>query len=328
MCSISKYLIFISLITLISCKRDLVTEVVNDGIPPNIPVGLTVVFAVDGEVKIEWQRNNEAGIDGYNIYKAINDTMNFLKTGFTKDNFFYDDSLEYDTTYFYRVTATDIFGLESKPSIIVSAKPVNKYKPLRVREPEINARNWTDTIKIVLNWKPSGETDIKNYLIYRSDKPGFDISSKTLLDSSVSFTYSDTTNIKILKQYFYKIVAQDKGGLTSRSSAELTDKVLDKPLPVFPAPNDTVDYFGEFKIKTAGAAARYKLIVKTNPFTGTIFEKDFSSNLGHTQISVPASNLVMDTYKTYYWQIFTFTVNDFNPNSISELSKFTIIHKQ
>jgi len=97
-----------------SCERNKISDPVDDFISPATPSNLKIFGAFDGQIGIEWNHNQESNLDGYIIYKSINNQNHFVKTGFTSNNYFIDGSLYYDSTYFYKVSAINKAGIESK----------------------------------------------------------------------------------------------------------------------------------------------------------------------------------------------------------------------
>ena len=77
-------------------------------------------------------------------------------------------------------------------------------------------------------------------------------------------------------------------------------------------------------IKTVMVPADYKIEILTNPFSGVYKEISFSSSEINKVIDVyyPSNNLL--SYKTYFVRIITFTNGSAEPNSISELTTFTL----
>ena len=152
-------IIFISSIIFLSCDRT--TEIIDDpGIPPSVPRGLRIFYASDGEIVIDWNSNSEPDVKGYNIYRRT-EFSDTVKIAFINDNFFFDDSLEYDTTYFYKITAVNLWNRESNFSSEVSAKPENEYNPETPFGLRINARNWENDISIFLYWIQNEESDVE-----------------------------------------------------------------------------------------------------------------------------------------------------------------------
>ena len=166
-------LLFLSTVVMLAgCERNNPSDVTGDGLPPAVPEGVKIYSAYDGEIVIVWNSNVEIDLKGYNVYRST-DSTNFDFIDFSDQNFYLDDSLDYTTKYYYRVTAIDIDNRESEPSHEVSAVPKNQYRPYAPRFPEINARNWIDNISVYLTWDPGYETDIAGFYIYRGLAPEF-----------------------------------------------------------------------------------------------------------------------------------------------------------
>ncbi len=233
------FIAFTILLFFYSCERPTNISNADDGIPPAVPSGLSVYFAGDGEIILDWQNNSEPDFDGYNIYRSTDDSI-FNKIIFTKNNYFYDDTLSYDTIYFYKITAVDIWGTESAATSIVSAQPVNKNKPGTPRYLSTSARNWEDNRSIYLNWQANYDSDIKQYNIYRGTNINFSSDSSSLVGSSIEPEFTDTFNLNLYTIYYYKVRALDKGDLLSDESEIVNDQIVGIPEVIFPLDNVTI----------------------------------------------------------------------------------------
>ena len=157
---------FLLSIIFLGCNRT--NQIVGDsGIPPAVPTGLRVYYSSDGEIGIDWNSSPEPDVKGYNIYRRTEFTS-AVKVAFVNDNFFFDDSLEYDTVYYYKVTAINLWNRESDSSAEVSAKPQNIYNPQKPVGLQINARNWEGDLSVYIYWLRNDESDIAGYNVYRS----------------------------------------------------------------------------------------------------------------------------------------------------------------
>lgn len=326
MLSFKNIFLFFLFLVLISCSRNEITELSDDGLPPAAPVNLVVYAAFDGQVGLSWQPNNEPDIYGYSIFRSKNDTLHFVFIQLTTNNYFIDVNLDYDSIYYYKINAVDKFHRESKFSQVVSAQPKNIYKPLRPQYVKIHARNIDDEKYILLNWSPSIDNDIHYYEIYRDTGNTVNIIPSNLIDTSSNNYYIDKKELKLLKKYSYSIIAVDKGGLKSEPSYSVSDIILNKPVLIFPLNNSVVNFTGEFKFRAVSMAADYKLVIQRNPVYGIIYEYDFSSDKTDTLITINLPNIYLEPYNTYYWRILTFTQKD-EPNSSSETFSFTFIPK-
>ncbi len=325
----SKICLLILIIFLSACEREKITEPIDDSIPPSIPAGLNVYGASDGEIGIEWTRNYESNLKGYNIYRSHGSTDNFLFIDFTTSDYYIDDSLDYNTTYYYKITAVNRIDKESGFSSIVSATPLNVYRPLTPYNVIAIARNRESDYSITLSWEKSLETDIKEYEIYRGDIEDFTTDSSTLHDIYISNSnsinnYTDTLDLEILKPYYYRVRAVDKGNLKSPFSNEVNDKVLDAPILTYPLDNGIIKDAFQFKFITASLPAEYKLVIQSNEIYGTVYEMNFELDKIKEEVSVYPSDLFLELNKKYYWRVLTYTVSSDQPNSYSNLCSFTV----
>lgn len=306
------------------CERTISGDDWNDNLPPAIPIDLFLFKASDGEIVIEWRKNSERDFSHYNIYRALNDTSSFSFLKKTNQNYFFDDSLFYDTTYFYNITAVDRYNMESSRSQIISALPINRYKPNAPRFVEINGRNWLGEESVYLSWEPNYETDVKNYYIYRSDAAAFNIDSSLLIGISHTIHYNDTSSLQIGKKYFYKITAVDNGGFESVPSGEVSDLVLPLADGIFPRGEVTVEGLLEFVVAPFPYACTIKIIVQENEFFGETWSKEISHTGGVDTIRLEANDFYMQRNKNYYWRIVTSSSEYFTPNSISSAIQFRV----
>lgn len=307
-----------------SCERPGSITSVDDGLPPAVPQGLFVYYASEGDIDIEWKKNNEPDLSHYNIYRRTN-KGNYSQVGSTENHYFFDDSLDYSETYFYKVTAVDDSGLESNFSEEISAQPINRYKPNRPNDFEVFGRNWNGRKYIFLKWMQNKESDVVYYNIYRSTEAEFNPDSSNLIDTSFFSTYEDTTVNELYTRYYYKISAVDKGGLISNASFESDDMILAVPQLIFPANNSRTRFFDYFKIISLSQPANYKVILQSNEFYGELWSKDFSSNLINDTLEIDLNYTYFEYNTKYFWRIVTYTKSSTQPNSITNLYSFTLI---
>ena len=317
------FIVFSFLLSLFGCERPTNITNVDDGIPPAVPSGLSVYFAGDGEVILDWLNNSEPDFKGYNIYRSTDSSVfNFIY--FTSDNIFYNDTLSYDTIYYYRITAIDVWGTESAASSTVSAQPLNKNKPHMPRFIGINARNWEDNRSVYLSWQANYDSDIKHYNIYRGTDNNFISDSSSFVGSSIEPEFTDTTNLSLYTMYYYKIRALDKGELLSDESSVVNDQIVGIPEVVLPLDKTESHGFTDFIIKAINVPATYEIIVQDNQFFGTFWDKQFDSNVTNDTISINFNPTYLTNNQTYYWRVAVYTSSSSEPNSISKLYQFTI----
>lgn len=308
-----------------SCNREKTDEPVNDGIPPNAPIGARSYLNSDGEIGFEWPANQQAGIKGYNVYKFVNDTVRQVASEYTTKNYYEEYYLEYDSTYYYRISAVDVFGLISKPSEFISFQPINRYKPYAPSQLMANGKNWFDNISFELRWHPAYDTDIKGYEIHRDTIAAFSVSDSSLIGFSTNNSFKDSSGLKILTDYYYKIISVDKGNLKSKVSFESNDIILNRPELIFPSNSESLDYFSTFEIKTAARPATYKLFIQANELFDVIYEKEFSNSQISSNIIISVGGLTLEAYKKYFWRVAAYTKDLTEVNSFSNVRSFTII---
>lgn len=318
----SSLIAFILLISFTRCGRDDLTAPLDNNTPPAIPSGLKIDGAFDGQIGISWVPNYEDNISGYNVYRSTGNQYNFNLVKSTTNNYYDDINLEYDSIYFYKVSAFNKSNLESGLSEPVSATPKNKYAPLQPYIVNINARNQDGIKSIFLSWSPSIDNDIDYYAVYR-DTTEFEVSDGSKLLAKISHTYySDTSDLILFQKYYYRISAVDRGNLKSPPTDAVFDYILDEPVLISPVNGSEVNEISGFKIKTASRQADYKLIIQNNPAGGTIKEIVFSPSEPAKEIMIYTENLQLEPYKTYFWRVLTFTNNNSEPNSFSGIFSF------
>ncbi len=321
---LKRYLLLLLFVIILipGCERNTPTEPGGDGIPPAVPTKVKVYSAYDGEIVIIWHANAEIDLKGYKIYRSTDSThFNFLD--FSDQNYYLDDSLNYDEKYFYRVSAVDIENRESNLSSVVSGIPKNIYPPFPPRFLQINARNWIGEKSIYLTWDPGYETDIAGFNIYRSTEPGFIPDSSNLNGFSNVASYSDTSDLSLITSYFYKIIAVDKGNLKSDPSSEISDMILPMAGIVYPVGTARTNIL-TFKFTAVPVAATYEITLQANPYFGQIWSKVLTTNIVNDTISVDYTGNSINYGVNYYWRVVTYTEDNSTPNSISPLYNFVL----
>jgi len=314
--------LFISGLFYFGCERPTESVDGDDKIPPGIPEGLRIYYASDGDIIIDWIFSSEPDIRHYNIYRST-DSLNYIYLDSSETDFYFDDSLDYFTRYYYKVTAEDYSGNESGFSEVISAMPENFYAPQTPRNILINGKNRNNRKSIFLNWDNNEESDVKEYNIYREETEGFTADTNSFIAFTAKNEYEDTSVSEFYRNYYYRIKAVDKGGLASTQSYEVHDMVLEEPVLLVPAHNSVVNSFSKFLFRGAGTPANYKLIVQTNEFFGEIWNSDIYSDLIYDTVEVNVPSGVFYYNTNYYWRVAAYSSGS-DPNSISTLNKFII----
>ncbi len=204
----------------------------STGEPPSAPTGLTAeanAVIGFGKIKLTWNRNDEADLAGYRIYRRLSGETSFgspigvrppSQTSYT------DTDLQVDTTYEYAVSAYNTLSQESDLSSIVSATPYYPDPPIA---PVISVTG--DNLpegRIDVSWSYGGSLEyVVNFELERKaeDEPSFTLLST--LDKSVT-TYNDT-GLTMGKLYTYRIRALDQWGRAGSYSNEDSDTPGEAP---------------------------------------------------------------------------------------------------
>ncbi len=313
--------ILIILFSINSCNRQTNISGPPSSLPPAVPLGVRIYYASDGEITVEWQQNQDINLNGYNVYRKT-DSTDFSLIFFTQNDYYFDDSLDYNTKYIYAISSVDIYGRESEKSDTVSAIPINRYHPDTPRGVTINARNWVGVKYIYLEWQPDFDTDVRRYNIYRSINSNFTADTSNFIGFSNNVSFSDSLNLQLYTEYFYKIKAVDNGGLKSQESNQVNDEILDIPEIIFPQDSFETDYFSNFLIMALDKPATYEVVVQRNEYFGEFYDKTIYTNITNDTLSIDFSPSYL-YYQTYYWRVITYS-NGSEPNSISKLYSFTL----
>ena len=83
-----------------------------DTTPPSPPTNLRTITG-DNRVDIDWDKNPERDVAGYNVYYAYSYNGKYTLIGTTQNTYFVDNGASNGTTYYYAVTAFDFNGNES-----------------------------------------------------------------------------------------------------------------------------------------------------------------------------------------------------------------------
>ncbi len=95
-----------------------------DNTPPAVPSGFIAAAVSMSRIDLDWANNTEVDFDYYSVYRSTTSgftpgTGNFVAN--TTVSAYSDTGLSANTTYYYKVTAVDLFGNESSASSEASA---------------------------------------------------------------------------------------------------------------------------------------------------------------------------------------------------------------
>ncbi len=215
-----------------------------DFTPPDKPSYIKV-SAMNGANKIEWASvpDRDSDLSGYRIYRKSSSFPEFIAVADLKkprkseaqlyiaekrkkssgvDKFYpvifeYIDNGLYNTmAYYYYVTAYDVKGNESSPTVTCEGTPCDKVPPVKVSGFKAESR----VSKITLKWRINKkERDLAGYYIYRraESQEKYDLIAEIKKPEINNF---EDLNLEYGVKYFYRISAFDESLNESIASEE------------------------------------------------------------------------------------------------------------
>lgn len=291
-------LLILSLVTfpLISCSE---ITAPADVFPPDSPKNFILIGGGDGQVHFRWEKNTEIDIQAYQLYRSINNIDSFKLLASLNQTEFLDRFLEYDSTYYYYLTAIDFAGNESLPTNIIDIQPLNLSAPQPPSRLLVQGYNNSllGALEVGISWIPPDIGDLKNYMIYRGLDSSFVPDVLSFLDSTDIAIYVDKS-VQINQRYYYKITAVDKGFKISLPSKAGTDIILSSPILVSPANNSRFGDPRTFKFEAVSNAVNYEVFVGNGPFSDVFWS---SGKITNTEISY--NGAALESSRVYYWWV-------------------------
>ncbi|MDP2363797.1 MAG: hypothetical protein Q8M94_08515, partial [Ignavibacteria bacterium] len=209
-----------------------------DTFPPETPKFFTLIGGGDGQAHFRWEKNFEPDLKTYRLFRSVNNISSFKLLVEIRQPEYVDRFLDYDTTYYYYLTAIDNAGNESLPTNIIDIQPLNLSAPQPPSRINVSGFNspLQGALEINVSWTPPDIGDLKNYLIYRGADSTFVPGVSTFIDSTNIAVYADRL-VQLNQKYHYKIIAVDKGYKMSLPSKSSNDLILSSPVLVSPANN-------------------------------------------------------------------------------------------
>ena len=210
-----------------------------DRTPPLVPMGLVAKDTKEG-VLLLWKFSPEVDFDHYNVlranslrgeYKRINEKP-------VKNPRYIDSEIVRGKIYYYKVTAVDKSGNESKPTGAVNIVPKDLTPPGPVKE--ITFKVDEKKRYVTLKWEPPSDPDVIGYYIYRGENKqhAVRLNGKPFLPEKKEIAFTDTgykkAGLKAGKHLVYGISACDSSyneGPVSYIEVDIPDN--EPPHPVF-----------------------------------------------------------------------------------------------
>ncbi|PAF45649.1 fibronectin type III domain-containing protein [Helicobacter sp. 11S02629-2] len=196
------------------------------------------------QIYIEWDKSKDRDVVSYNVYYSSTLEGAYSLLANVKGNSYLDNLQSDGTRRFYKVSAVDIYKLESKLSF-GAAEGRSLPKPTT---PTIVTKSFVNNIAS-FSWSKPSEARIKSYIVYRKagffkDPDKFDIDGNSFSDKEMK------PGIK----YTYSVSSVDDNGLVSEPSSTLTfevgQKILVAPVSPMIPPKTLGDTSPESKHKT------------------------------------------------------------------------------
>ncbi|GAB3712353.1 hypothetical protein GCM10027592_50740 [Spirosoma flavus] len=192
--------------------------------PPTSPTGLVAQTDTTGHVRLSWRGNTEPDLVGYFVYRGLtqkDDNYAQLQLAPHKLTTFRDTLLRNNrNTFYYRVTAVDKMGNESKPALLTVRLPDHR-PPTAPHLQTLTAIG--DSVQV--NWQASSSEDVRIYHVLRQNvndtKPTFQIVGRT---SASRFSDRNVVN----GTYRYAVQAVDSTGNSSEPSIPRPVQVIGK----------------------------------------------------------------------------------------------------
>jgi fibronectin type 3 domain-containing protein len=181
--------------------------------PPTVPQNLAATAAGMQQVNLSWSASTDnVVVSGYAIYRGTSSSSLTLVGETTSTSFVDTSSLRPGTLYYYAVAAFDESSNYSTQSPQVTVTTTADTQPPTV--PQNLSASGTSGTQINLTWSASTDNiAVYDYRVYR----GTTSTSLTLIGSSQTASYTDSSTLKAHQVYYYAVSAVDT---SSNASAE------------------------------------------------------------------------------------------------------------
>jgi hypothetical protein len=293
----SLYVLLVMMLTFITSCSEITSP--EDVFPPATPRNFTLIGGGDGQAHFRWEKNIEIDLKGYRLYRSVNNINDFKVLVEIIQTEYVDRFLEYDSVYYYYLTAIDFTGNESGPTNIIDIQPLNLSAPQPPSRIIVSGYNSPvqGALEMRISWTPPDIGDLKNYYVYRGSDSSFIPGPSSFVDSSNIALYFDRT-LQLNTDYYYKIIAIDRGFKESLPSKAVKDKILSSPALVSPANNTRFGAPYIFKWDPVNNAVHYEVFVGNAPFSDVFWS---SGKITATEFAY--SGPAFQTSKVYYWWV-------------------------
>ena len=177
---------------------------------PDTVTNLQATKNLPQKIILTWDQNENLDFSHYVIYSSISSLLPVTKLATTTDTRYEDEVTSNGSSRYYKVTAVDLDGQESKPQ----DEPIHGSTISRPKAPSFVSAFFEKNV-IDLEWK--GDQRCQNYVLFRasgSDKKKINIPDTQYIDK----------NINIGEKYTYQVHCTDENGMASHYSNKITVK--------------------------------------------------------------------------------------------------------
>ncbi len=311
-------IMLLALISMQGCSSSSTSDEEIDITPPAVPSNLQITSIGNGAASLSWDIVNDKTLNGYYVYWRGGSEVDKLSSNrlFVTTNSATIPGLDYDTHYYFGVSAVDQSINESAISVQKDGTPFNTTRPSPPSNVSVVAEN-IDFPQIKVIWSVNEEPDMDHYNVYRALNSA-DVEDSLSFVALVTVEKYYDIDVDIDVSYYYRITAVDKGGLESASSAIDGDYVLDHVMLISPVD----EYTGKNPIfiwEKVDGAVSYNIVLRTSRIGGEIWNTVVD---GSTSEITYNGKTKLISGNTYYWIIGAISRSEIN--SLSADGSFVV----
>ncbi|MEX0722099.1 MAG: T9SS type A sorting domain-containing protein [Balneolaceae bacterium] len=253
----------------------------------NINLNMDFVWFAD-----KWANNYTVNISATNDFSTLDIDSLLSDTVFTLQ-----EELDYDSTYFWRVKATNESGESEWSDTLSFTTVIEKPVTVNLSEPGKNAENISTTP--TLKWDPSERAE--SYHLELAEDSTF--TEKFLETTIPDPTFAIENVLENNSRFYWRVKAQNEGGESDWSEVWNFTTQIEKPAPVQPLIPQKEEWYPidnpYFEWTSSERADEYVFHLSK--------EEDFESFVLDTTFAAPDTSFTMDEYleadEFYYWRV-------------------------
>ncbi|MDR0645029.1 MAG: fibronectin type III domain-containing protein [Treponema sp.] len=171
------------------------------------PSNVTATATGSDSIRVSWDAVNGASVSGYQVYRSTSSSGTYEKAGDPSASPYTDTGLSPNTTYYYKVSASNDSGEGAQSSTYGSATT-------NVAAPSGVTATAAGSTSITVSW--DAVNGASRYYVYRSESSG---GTYTQIGSYTTATSYTNTGLSPNTEYHYKVAAYNSNGQGAQSSA-------------------------------------------------------------------------------------------------------------